>query len=1171
MAIQQVQPLNIAEEKLRCIENINGKYLVIAGAGTGKTFTISQRIKNILLNGTDKNGNRPTPERILCLSYTNVAAEEMLNAVKNITEDETININSTTFHGFGNSIINEYSDEFGFNTDSIRLITENICKIFIKEIIDDKTNNLPNLLNQDGKKYSCINTIYTGIKNIKNNGFFHTDKEKFEQALFNAKYYGGKITLYENKINALKHEIAEKEAQGRSTKKLNNILDTISSKKIPELENDIKKQLEIFDFYIELQKKMEKYGYMDFDDMILMIINKFENDKDFLKEISDKFDYILVDEYQDTNPIQNKIIEYLSSADGCKNIFAVGDDDQSIYSFQGAKASAMKDFIEKVGIEKDHIYCLTENRRSTQNILDISRIIADTQNDYKNYLTHRIGEKNNIKDKDIRFINEYNQVYTPLVATQEFKGFINKTLSAKNTNLTSKPVNLYTYDNELQEKLAIVNQINTLINNGINASEIAIIATTNDELDEYEDLLRTKGIPSELKEGKNIFKIKAVMVLLAYLQLLVNPDMYSDKFYSYLLSEPFNFSFADYKKIHSCKNKYKNLIKLLKEENIDYDVIHKFIDENKDNKICNDLITILTENNYKEDTKVKEFLKTYELLSKKKKDATSIKSLILDVVNKTGILDYYTEIDVDNKMENLLGIKKLLEFAEDYEGLYKDNSKDSTLYDFIEYITDLSKQDVKIFSDKPMFKKSAVQLTTYHSSKGKQYSYVFLPNMTDTKWESKSATGITKLNLDEYDTKLYSSFDDTADIDLAFEFLEEEKREQRFMERTRLLFVGITRAKHTLYISYSKENELSWFIKQVQEKYPRETDVFVETSVILEENEEFNLYKNLMISTDYDNVEEFIDFIDYKISNLEPYSPTSINTYLNCKRKFFYEYILGLKPGLSDETNTIYGTAMHYACQKAIEHITKDNGKTAIDIDTFYNIFAERLKKSALNKYDLDSKLKNGKDSIYGKKKENSDTMEKTSFYEFFNKIPTDKYYKAECNVKGKIALPDGTTVEIGGNIDRLDYDKEKNEYAIFDYKATEKSINNKITVGGEKEGYYNQIALYKYILINGDFYIDGEYHKDPLNVVSTKFYITDRNTDTDKLVDLKLTREDCEDVKNKFANAIYEIKQHKFNSLCDSDEDTCSFCHNNKFCHFDKLKYIKGVNNEQRTNNKNS
>jgi ATP-dependent helicase/DNAse subunit B len=167
--------------------------------------------------------------------------------------------------------------------------------------------------------------------------------------------------------------------------------------------------------------------------------------------------------------------------------------------------------------------------------------------------------------------------------------------------------------------------------------------------------------------------------------------------------------------------------------------------------------------------------------------------------------------------------------------------------------------------------------------------------------------------------------------------------------------------------------------------------------------------------------------------------------------------------------------------------------------------------------------------------------------------------------------LPDGTTVEIGGNIDRLDYDKEKNEYAIFDYKATEKSINNKITVGGEKEGYYNQIALYKYILIKGDFYIDGEYHKDPLNVVSTKFYITDRNTDTDKLVDLKLTREDCEDVKNKFANAIYEIKQHKFNSLCDSDEDTCSFCHNSKFCHFDKLKYIKGVNNEQRTNNKNS
>lgn len=1142
MTTQLADSIFIAEEKKQCIDNIEGKYLVIAGPGTGKTFTLSQRIKNILTNGKTKNGEPTSPERVLCLSYTNVAAKEMENAVKKAMNDETVNVNSATFHSFCNSIINDYSNEFDIETT--RLVTDNICKIFIKEIIEDKTIPLPNLYKDNEKKYKYINTIYETIKKIKNLGYYYTDKDKFQNALNDSKHYGGKLKLYK-----LKQELLNKPLKSVE----NGILET---------EEKIAKLLEAFDFYIELNKKMQKYGYMDFDDMILMIINKFENDKNFLKDLADKFDYILIDEYQDTNPIQNKIIKYLGGEDGCPNIFAVGDDDQSIYSFQGAKASAMKDFIEELHIPKGHIYCLTENRRSLQNILDISRIIADTQNDYSKYHSHRLGQTKNPNRVKLNSAAEYKQSYIPLVADDNFKDVINKKLKQKNDKLTDNSVKFFEYDNTEQEKLSVVNQINKLIDKGVKPSEIAILATSNEELSEYADLLKIKGISYELKDGTNIFKIRAVMTLLAYLQLLVDPNMYADKFYSYLLSEPLNLPFSDYKKIHKSKAKYKCLIKLLSEKEKSTSAIKQFIEENKGEKIANDLIAILSETEFKEQQKINEFLETYNTLKTKKKDAISISALIIDTANKTGILDYYAKNDIDNKTDNILGIRKLVQTAEEYETLYKDEYKDATLYNFIEYITDLAKSNIQITTDKPLFKKSAVQLTTYHSSKGKEYEYVFMPNLINTKWEKNQNNKDIKINLEKYDHYQYDYIKNSDTVDLELEFLEEEKREKTFMERARLMFVGITRAKHSLYLSYAKEKDLSWFVEQIKQNYPREKDIFEYQPVELKEDAETDIYENMLMSKDYNYEEDFKDFVDFKIENLQPFSPSSINSYLTCPRKFYYEYILGLTATLSDETNTIYGKAMHYACEQAVKHIVENGYKEPLSIDEFYDCFKRRLKDSAVSEKVIEEKMIDGKNSIYGNEK-------KDSFYRFFSAIPTENYFKAECKVRGEIETEEGQTVKVEGVIDRLDYNPKTKEYSIIDYKATDKDIKDKIKIDGENKNYYNQIAIYKWLLTKGNFYLDDKYHKEPFNVTSTQFYLTERNKDADKLVDLKLT--DCEDVKNIFVETINNIKSYQFGNF--TENQYCDYCHNKLYCHFDKLKYLKlkGENSAKRKDNSNS
>ena len=115
---------------------------------------------------------------------------------------------------------------------------------------------------------------------------------------------------------------------------------------------------------------MMNNSLIDFSDMINYVLDEFEHDTSFLSEVSNKYKYFLVDEYQDTNQLQNTIIFNLVDENNEKNIFVVGDDDQIIYGFQGAKLDTIENFLKKYPETK--VICLEENNRSTQSILDFS-------------------------------------------------------------------------------------------------------------------------------------------------------------------------------------------------------------------------------------------------------------------------------------------------------------------------------------------------------------------------------------------------------------------------------------------------------------------------------------------------------------------------------------------------------------------------------------------------------------------------------------------------------------------------------------------------------------------------------------------------------------------------------------------------------------------------------
>ena len=385
-----------------CIDNIEGKYLVLAGPGTGKTFTMIQRIKSMIERGIQA-------EKILCLTFSDAATNEVRTRLEKELQKSDVGVNVYTYHGFCNEIISENTTDFEIS-ENIRVISSAVSVSLMKECIDEVNSKVYRTKRND--PYYFIKDIKDGINAIKSN---RLTKEKYFANLENN-------PDWKPQLIALKNELREKSEKGEKiTKKLTG--------GIENLETKIEKAEELWKFYELYQSKMEEQHYLDFSDMINLVLNKFEEDFAFLSKIANKYEYILVDEYQDTNQNQNELIFQLTKALDTENVFVVGDDDQIIFTFQGARLDTIEKFLEEFPQTK--VICLKENMRSTQSILDISRKIAGLD-------SRRL--ENNPK------FEKYN---------------IDKALIAKNEDviIKDKKVRLYRYADILQEYQEIVEEI----------------------------------------------------------------------------------------------------------------------------------------------------------------------------------------------------------------------------------------------------------------------------------------------------------------------------------------------------------------------------------------------------------------------------------------------------------------------------------------------------------------------------------------------------------------------------------------------------------------------------------------------------------------------------------------------------------------------------------------
>lgn len=393
------------KEQYEAAITAEGPLLILAGAGSGKTRVLTYRIANLI------NNLNVYPSRILAITFTNKAAEEMRERVRGIVGKEADSMWITTFHSMCVRILRREIDKLGYNKN-FAIYDSYDQKVLIKECIKELSLN-----EKDFDDRSLINKIGQQKDNL-------ISPEKFRREIGD-NYRLGKIA-------------------------------------------------NVYELY---QKKLKNNNALDFDDLIYKTVELFKKNEEILEFYQDKFKYIMVDEYQDTNKSQYELVKLLALKH--KNICVVGDDDQCIYAWRGADIRNILDF------EKDYPQVKTikleENYRSMSNILSAANDV--------------IKNNSNRKVKKLR-----------------------------TSNSQGEKVKVYRANSDIEEAQFVINEIKKLIKEeNRTPKDFSILYRTNAQSRIFEEVFMRNKIPYKIIGGLKFYDRKEIKDIMAYLKLINNP------------------------------------------------------------------------------------------------------------------------------------------------------------------------------------------------------------------------------------------------------------------------------------------------------------------------------------------------------------------------------------------------------------------------------------------------------------------------------------------------------------------------------------------------------------------------------------------------------------------------------------------------------------------------
>lgn len=596
------------ESQLKAVIHPGGPLFVVAGAGTGKTKTLTSRISYLIMKGVQ-------PKRILGVTFTNKAAREMKSRVIEMTGPHAMDVWLYTFHAFGLNILRRHIAELPYGyRPNFTVIDEDDGKKIVQDMIKE--------LGLDVKMFS--------IKNLKN--------------LF---------SLYK-------------------------------SRRLEQFERTDEERI-----YKKYQNYLRENQLVDFDDLLLYPLELFENYERIRFYYQSAFEHILVDEFQDTDIIQYKLLRYLGALH--KNVFVVGDPDQSIYSFRGANYENARFFMNDFQAEQ---IILEKNYRSTNLILQAA-------------------------NKLINF--NFNR---PAAKTLE-----------SDLGLGDAPI-IHHAQNDIRESFFITNEVRRLVQMGVRYDEIAVLYRNNALSRLFEEAMIKEGIPYIIYGGISFYERKEIKDALAYIRVILDPTQ--DFFLKRIVNVPKRS--IGLVSIQKLEQKARDLgVSMF--EAIEY------VDLTPSSKQA--LIQfkqLISEMNEHFDTIV------------------NLAEIMPYLMGKTGYVDMLrAENDdiADDRIDNLKELQNVFTRGDQYyEGT------------FIEKLTEQLDQ-IALYSDQDqdVDDHDRVRLSTYHQVKGLEFKVVFMVVMEENIFPS--------------DRSLMSTQE-----------LEEERR---------ICYVGITRAKETLYMSYADQ------------------------------------------------------------------------------------------------------------------------------------------------------------------------------------------------------------------------------------------------------------------------------------------------------------------------------------------------------------------------------
>ncbi len=394
---------SLNKEQREAVYCTEGPLLMLAGAGTGKTRSLTHRIVYLIRE------EGVNPWNILAITFTNKAAQEMRERAVDLVGPGSEDLWISTFHATCSRILRRYADLLGYNRN-FTIYDANDQKSLMKEVLKS--------MNIDTKQFP-------------------------EKAVLSA-------------ISAAKDEC----------------------KSPGDYRNDCGdnyRDIRISEIYEEYQKRLKENDAMDFDDLLVKTVELFQAYPDILDYYQERFRYIMVDEYQDTNTVQFMLVKLLASK--YRNLCVVGDDDQSIYRFRGANIFNILNF-EKY-FPDAHVIRLEQNYRSTQNILNAANGVI----------------VNNRGRKEKKLWTE---------------------------NVPGELVHFRQYDTEYDEAEGVVSYINFLAMRGVPYEDMAILYRTNAQSRIFEEKLKQRAIPYAIVRGISFYDRKEIKDLMAYLKVVDN-------------------------------------------------------------------------------------------------------------------------------------------------------------------------------------------------------------------------------------------------------------------------------------------------------------------------------------------------------------------------------------------------------------------------------------------------------------------------------------------------------------------------------------------------------------------------------------------------------------------------------------------------------------------------